>query len=135
MARAEAASPGTSMFSSLVLFLLTLTAQQVFKAQLASSEMLTILGGLFSSFLFLFALTFAGNFEETAKGRAGWPHVIVSLLVAEAAALSVHRVSATTCLLFSLGILYEVNKIAAEVHDTAHAGAAEETQSSRGKRR
>lgn len=48
------------MFSSLVLFLLTLAAQQVFKAQLASSELLTIVGGLISSLLFLFALTVRG---------------------------------------------------------------------------
>lgn len=48
------------MFYSSVLFLLTLTAQQVFKSQLASTELLTILGGLISSLLFLFALTVSG---------------------------------------------------------------------------
>lgn len=104
------------MLYAALLFLITLSAQQVYSKQLASTEALTILGGFMSSFLFLFALTVLGNFQETLKLRTGWGGVLLALSIASIAAATVHRVCVTTCILFSLGMLYEINRISTVVH-------------------
>ncbi|GBG72496.1 hypothetical protein CBR_g12067 [Chara braunii] len=105
---------GMSMIYSFLLFLITLSAQQVYKEKLASSEWFTILGGFVSSLLFLFLLTFIGNFQETVQAKTKWAEVIICLTVAMVAASTVHRVCVTTCFLFSALFIYEVNKMSAE---------------------
>ncbi|KAJ8762872.1 hypothetical protein K2173_023001 [Erythroxylum novogranatense] len=105
------ASPGSSMLYSLLLFTVILSLQQMYKAQLASTELFTILGGFISSLLFLVLLTFFGNYQETCNMKTGWGAVILAEAVALIAASTVHRVCITTCFLFSAGILYEVNKL------------------------
>ncbi|KAK9047003.1 hypothetical protein V6N11_052871 [Hibiscus sabdariffa] len=77
----------------------------MYRGMLASSELFTILGGFISSLLFLVSLT------ETCGMRTGWGAVILALVVALIAASTVHRVCITTCLLFSVGLLYEINQI------------------------
>ncbi|KAH7315679.1 hypothetical protein KP509_21G061000 [Ceratopteris richardii] len=110
---------GYSMLYSFLLFMITLSLQQMYKEKLASSEVFTILGGFISSLLFLLALTFIGNWQETLDSRAGWGTVILSGIIAMVAASTVHRVCITTCALFSIGILYEVNKLSAAMHQKA----------------
>ncbi|KAL4566179.1 hypothetical protein LXL04_030289 [Taraxacum kok-saghyz] len=106
------AEPGNSMLYSLLLFVVTLSLQEMYRGKLASSELFTILGGFTSSLVFLFLLTFIGNYQETAGAKTGWGAVIVAEVVALVAAATVHRVCITTCFLFSAAILYEVNQIA-----------------------
>ncbi|KAK1398527.1 Dolichyl-diphosphooligosaccharide--protein glycosyltransferase subunit KCP2 [Heracleum sosnowskyi] len=105
------AGSGSSMLSSLLLFTVILSLQQMYKAKLASTELFTIFGGFTSSLLFLMLLTFIGNYQESSGVKTGWGAVILSELVALIAAGTVHRVCITTCFLFSAGLLYEVNKI------------------------
>ncbi|KAK1407701.1 hypothetical protein QVD17_39324 [Tagetes erecta] len=105
------AESGNSMIYSLLLFVVTLSLQEMYRGKLASSELFTILGGFTSSLVFLFLLTFIGNYQETSGVKTGWGAVILAEAVALVAAGTVHRVCITTCFLFSAVILYEVKKI------------------------
>ncbi|GJN14759.1 hypothetical protein PR202_gb01616 [Eleusine coracana subsp. coracana] len=105
------ASTGRSMLVSLLLFAVTLSLLEMYKAKFASSELMTIVGGLVSSLLFLLLLTFIGNYQESNGVRTGWGAVVVAELVALIVAGTVHRVCITTCFLFSAGLLYEVDKL------------------------
>ncbi|KAL1817168.1 hypothetical protein ACET3Z_019742 [Daucus carota] len=105
------AGSGSSMLSSLLLFTVILSLQEMYRGKLASTELFTILGGFTSSLLFLMLLTFIGNYQESSGVKTGWGAVILSELVALIAAGTVHRVCITTCFLFSAGLLYEVNKL------------------------
>ncbi|MCO5593820.1 hypothetical protein L7F22_047838 [Adiantum nelumboides] len=117
--RSQMTSAGNSMLYSFLLFIITLSLQQMYKEKLASSEVFTILGGFISSLLFLLALTFIGNWQETLNNRTGWGAVFLSGIIATIAASAVHRVCVTTCFIVSIGILYEVNKLSAKVHQKA----------------
>ncbi|KAF4376944.1 hypothetical protein CsatB_001652 [Cannabis sativa] len=105
------ATPGNSMLYSFLLFIVILSLQEMYRGKLASTELYTILGGFTSSLLFLSLLTFIGNFQETCGAKTGWGAVIIAELVALIAAGTVHRVCITTCFLFSVGLLYEINKL------------------------
>ncbi|KAF7822326.1 protein KRTCAP2-like protein [Senna tora] len=109
------AGSGSSMLYSFLLFTVILSLQEMYRGTLASSELLTIVGGFISSLLFLVLLTFIGNFQETTGARTGWGAVIIAEAVALIAASTVHRVCITTCFLFSVGLLYEVNKLSGAV--------------------
>nr|ADE75628.1 unknown [Picea sitchensis]ADE77289.1 unknown [Picea sitchensis] len=116
MAARSMTGPGNSMLYSFLLFVVTLSLQQMHKEKLASTELYTILGGFVSSLLFLLVLTFIGNFQESAGSRTGWGAVLLAESIALVAASTVHRVCITTCFLFSVGLLYEVNKISGIMH-------------------
>ncbi|XP_018481854.2 uncharacterized protein LOC108852874 [Raphanus sativus] len=105
------AGVGRSMVGSVLMFTVVLSLQEVYRGKLASSELLTIIGGFTSSLLFLFSLTFIGNLQESSGMKSGWGAVIVGEIIALVAASTVHRVCITTCFLFSGGLLYEMSKI------------------------
>ncbi|KAG9135137.1 hypothetical protein Leryth_011615 [Lithospermum erythrorhizon] len=71
-----AAAASSSMLFSFLLFVGVLSLQFLYKGTLASSELFTILGGFTSSLIFLFLLTFIGNYQETSGTRPGWGAVI-----------------------------------------------------------
>jgi len=105
-------SKGTTAVVAGFLFLITLSGLQMFSAKLASTPQFHILGGLVSSFLFIFGLLFIGNLEK----ETGWIEVISSILVAMVFAASVHRVCVTTCFLFSIGELFYLNFISKRIN-------------------
>ncbi|CAM6093358.1 unnamed protein product [Calypogeia fissa] len=115
-ARSHLPSTANSALYSFLLFIITLSLQQVYKEKLASSELYTIFGGFVASLLFILVLTFVGNIQESLGTRTGWGAVIFAELIATIAAGAVHRVCVTTCVIFSVGLLYEVNKLSNIAH-------------------
>ena len=89
------------------------------KPFLIASQPATILGGFLGSILFVFLLTGLGNLEKIAFGngfQTKLPETLFCLVIAVMASASVHRVSATTCVLFSAAMLYSMNNISNQVH-------------------
>uniref|UniRef100_A0A915JUQ3 Dolichyl-diphosphooligosaccharide--protein glycosyltransferase subunit KCP2 n=1 Tax=Romanomermis culicivorax TaxID=13658 RepID=A0A915JUQ3_ROMCU len=93
---------------------------QMFRSNLASSQMSTILGGFAGSNLFLFLLTAVSNFEMEMFGdyfqAKLFPETILCLFTALFASSLVHRVCVTTCLIFSIIFLYCMNNISDSTH-------------------
>lgn len=72
----------------------------------ASTRPLTIAGGFVASLIFFFLFILAGNMQREVK----WITVALCLFVTAVIAATVHRVSMTTCVLFSLGWVAWVNR-------------------------
>jgi hypothetical protein len=94
-----AGAVGTSMLGSLIVFTVILSLQEIYRGKLASSELFTILGGFTSSLLFLFSLTFIGNFQESSGIKSGWG-AGMSLLLHEIK--FVHTIKTIGCLLYPI---------------------------------
>ena len=114
-----ALNEGSSFVVSSILSLLLFSGMQVYKAALASSQMMTILAGFTGSLLFVFLLTALANLEKSLFGfnfQAKLGEVVFCMVCAMSAAGTVHRVSATTCLLFSIAMAWALNKISQETY-------------------
>merc|ERR1719336_657132 len=104
--------------------LLLFSGMQVYKATLASSQMMTILAGFTGSILYVFLLTAVANLEKSIFGfnfQTKLGEVGFCLLAAMSAAGPVHRVSATTCLLFSVAMTWSLHKISQDTYGGAQA--------------
>ncbi|CAH9085367.1 unnamed protein product [Cuscuta europaea] len=80
-------------------------SQNLHKKLLPQSQPIPTLFGFTTSALFI------GNYQEANGTKSGWGAVILAEAVALVAASTVHRVCITTCLLFSVGLLYEINRL------------------------
>ena len=104
---------------SFALSVLLFSGMQMLKPFLMASQPATILGGFLGSILFVFLLTGLGNLEKIAFGygfQTKLPETLFCLMIAVVASASVHRVSATTCVLFSAAMLYSMNNISNQIH-------------------
>ncbi|EZA61320.1 KRTCAP2-like protein [Ooceraea biroi] len=93
---------------------------QMYKAWLSSSQLGTVLGGWMGSLLFMCTLTAVGNLESILFGKYFQqkllPEVVFSLTLSLIASALIHRVSTTTCLIFSMIALYYMNRISQETY-------------------
>ncbi|KAH8876463.1 Keratinocyte-associated protein 2 [Schistosoma japonicum] len=113
---------GVSSFMSLLLVLVMFAAMQLFAETLRSSQLLTIVGGFIGSLVFVLLITFVNNLERTLFGgefcSGVFPEVITCILIACTFSATVHRVCGTTCLIFSLVMLYYLNRMSHEVYQS-----------------
>jgi hypothetical protein len=108
---------------STVLSVLTFSTMQLLKPILAASPFMTVVGGVIGSVLFLLLLTAVGNLEKSFFGSqiaSKWSEVAACVVAAIAASASVHRVSATTCFLFSGLVLHAMFMLSNEVYGSGN---------------
>ncbi|CAF1177642.1 unnamed protein product [Adineta ricciae] len=118
-----AASHASSFLISLLISLVLIASMQLFRAQLASSQALTIVGGFFGSLVFISLLTAISNFEMNTFGpnyqARIFPEVISCLFISMICSGFVHRVCVTTCVIFSMIALYYINRISSNTYGSA----------------
>ncbi|XP_071541996.1 dolichyl-diphosphooligosaccharide--protein glycosyltransferase subunit KCP2 [Panulirus ornatus] len=95
--------------------ILVFSGLQMYKNQLGSTRLMTLIAGYMASWLFIFMLTAVSNLENIMFGKGFQarviPEVVLCMILACSAAGMVHRVSVTVCLLCSLVGLYYINKM------------------------
>merc|ERR1712176_499675 len=95
------------------------SGMQVYKSALASTQLMTILAGFSGSLLYVFLLTAVANLEKSIFGfnfQTKLGEVVFCMLAAMSAAGTVHRVSATTCLLFSLALPWSLQRMSQDTY-------------------
>ncbi|KHN72369.1 Protein KRTCAP2 -like protein [Toxocara canis] len=111
----------TSTILSFLAVLLLLAGIQVMKTELAASRAGTLVGGVLCSVLFVFILTAVSNMQMSSAGegaKAGLFEVIICLMLAVITAASVHRVTATVCVLLCVFLVFILSSIAQTRYNT-----------------
>lgn len=106
-------SHSTSFAISAAISVSIVAAELMFKSFLSSTQPLTVVTGFINSLLFVFLVTAVSNLEMMQFGpsfQTKLAEVILCLLFACTTAGLVHRVSVTTCFIFSLIALYRLTR-------------------------
>lgn len=115
----SSSSHSASVLVCAVVSVSIITIEILFKSILAATPALTIITGFINSILFVFLLTGFSNLEMLLFGsnyQAKLGEVIICLFFACGTASLIHRVSVTTCFLFSILALYYVTRISSRYY-------------------
>ncbi|XP_055847544.1 protein KRTCAP2 homolog [Episyrphus balteatus] len=114
-----------SFVVSSILVVVLLATLRFYNPWFNASPQNTIVGGFIGSWLFIFTLTSVSNIEMIAFGsnfQAKFiPEIAFCLITSVIACGVVHRVCATTCILFSIVGLFFLNKISQKYHNAGSA--------------
>ncbi|XP_067622867.1 protein KRTCAP2 homolog [Eurosta solidaginis] len=120
----ETKSGSSNLVSAVISCILSLVifgSMRFYSGWIQDTQMNTIAGGFMGSWLFVFALTAISNMEMLVFGddfQAKFiPEIITCLTLATVVSGVVHRVCATTCIIFCIGALYFVNRISNKYHN------------------
>merc|ERR1719210_573383 len=98
---------------------------------------MTIVGGFMGSMLYVFLLTAIGNLEQILFGKGfqtKLPETALTLALSLFAAGSIHRVCASTCLLFSLVMTYSMYQISQQKHDHDYSQQSKQVEKQKKKK-
>ncbi|XP_061708686.1 keratinocyte-associated protein 2 [Cydia pomonella] len=116
-----AVNSATSFVLSSILTLLIFSGMQMYKPWLVRSPMTIIFGGYLGSVMFMFFVTAIGNLEATLFGKnfqLKLPEIVLSMALSLIAAGMVHRICFTTCFIFSIIVIYYMNKLSQKTYAT-----------------
>ncbi|KYR02341.1 hypothetical protein DLAC_01171 [Tieghemostelium lacteum] len=113
-------STSNTLIISLFLWITIFALFQINSSFFRANEIRTILGGVVGALLFFFTITFIGSIKREVK----WIETIFSLLMTFFVSSSVHAVSGTTSVLFSIGILFYMNFVSKRIYERDEAAAA-----------
>ncbi|RWS31802.1 protein KRTCAP2-like protein [Leptotrombidium deliense] len=108
------ASSEVSFVVSLCTTVVLVAVMQMYKHYLGSTQWLTIVGGYLGSLVFIFLLTAISNLEMSLFGKqfqTKFVEVGITLVVSCFISGLIHRVSITTCIIFSMVALYYINRL------------------------
>ncbi|KAF0771659.1 protein KRTCAP2 [Aphis craccivora] len=118
-----AVSTGMSFLISTLLALSLFSVMQLNSKWLTSSSVLVISTGFLGSVLFTLSLTAVSNLMTLLLGEGYqaslFPEIILSLMFTFFTCVSIHRVCATTGLLFSLFALYNIYNVSQKTYNTS----------------
>ncbi|VVC28469.1 Keratinocyte-associated protein 2 [Cinara cedri] len=118
-----AVSTGMSFFISTLLLMAVFSFMHLNSKWLTSSSTLIIGTGFLGSVLFTLALTAISNLMTLVMGEryqaSFFPEIVLSLLFTFFICVSIHRVCATTGLLFSLFALYNIYNISQKTYNSS----------------
>ncbi|KAN0042723.1 hypothetical protein ACTA71_012646 [Dictyostelium dimigraforme] len=105
-------SEGSTVLISLILWIIIFALLNIGSGFFKSSEAATILGGLVGSFLFFLKITFVGAIKREVK----LAETILAVIITGMICSSVHRVSGTTSIIFSIGWIFYLNFVSNKIY-------------------
>uniref|UniRef100_A0A2S2NU20 Protein KRTCAP2 n=1 Tax=Schizaphis graminum TaxID=13262 RepID=A0A2S2NU20_SCHGA len=118
-----AVSTGMSFLISTLLALSLFSVMQLNSKWLTSSSVLVISTGFLGSVLFTLSLTAVSNLMTLLLGEGYqaslFPEILLSLMFTFFTCVSIHRVCATTGLLFSLFALYNIYNVSQKTYNSS----------------
>ncbi|KAN0006555.1 hypothetical protein ACTFIU_003268 [Dictyostelium citrinum] len=105
-------SEGSTALISSILWIIIFALLNIGSSFFRSSEAATILGGLIGSFLFFLQMTFIGAIKRDVK----LIETVLSVIITAMVSSSVHRVSGTTSIIFSIGWIFYFNYVSNKIY-------------------
>ncbi|KAM9998663.1 hypothetical protein ACTFIY_008329 [Dictyostelium cf. discoideum] len=105
-------SEGSTVLISLILWVIIFALLNIGSSFFRSSEAATILGGFVGSFLFFLQMTFIGAIKRDVKLLETVLAVVITAMISS----SVHRVSGTTSIIFSIGWILYLNHASTKIY-------------------
>ncbi|KAK5580143.1 hypothetical protein RB653_000156 [Dictyostelium firmibasis] len=103
---------GSTALISLILWVIVFALLNIGSVFFKSSEAATILGGFVGSLLFFLQITFIGAIKRDVKTV----ETIISVIITAMISSTIHRVSGTTSIIFSIGWIFYLNHVSNKIY-------------------